>query len=77
MGGCSAVVVIGDDSFERSETVEKYVEVGVTMEGVDAWVMVVEVWVVIIGGRVAGIEDGDRVGKFILCKPRTEVGEAI
>jgi hypothetical protein len=40
----------------------------------DTLVMVVEVGEVVIEGRVAGIEGGDRVGEVILCKPRTEIG---
>lgn len=56
------------------------------MEGVDVsttppllWdtlVMVVEVELVVIEGRVAEIEGGDRVGEVMLCRPRTEVGAA-
>lgn len=55
------------------------------MEGVDIstppllWdtlVMVAEVEEVVMAGRVAEIEGGDRVGEVMLCRPRTEMGAA-
>ena len=42
----------------------------------DTLVMVVVVGQVVMAGRVAGIEGGDRVGEVILCRPRTEIGAA-
>ena len=39
--------------------------------------MVFEVGEAMIAGRVAGIDGGDRAGEVILCKPRTQVGEAM
>ena len=80
LGGCSEVVIVGDGSLEKSETVEKQAEFGVAMEVAsplllrDTLVMVCDVEEVEIAGRVARIEGGDRVGEVMLCKPRTEMG---
>ena len=38
--------------------------------------MVAEVGELVIAGRVARIEGGDKVGEVILCRPRTEMGAA-
>ena len=43
----------------------------------DTWVMEAEVGEVMIAGHVAGIEGGDNVGKGILWRPRTKVGDAM
>jgi len=67
-GGCSRVVVVGEDSSDAAtdEAVEKYADVGVTIAGVgaetltllppDAWVTVVLVW---RDGRMAEPEGGE------------------
>ena len=41
----------------------------------DTLVMVVAVGEVVIAGRVVEIDGGVKVGEFMLCRPRTQVGD--